>query len=74
MAKYQQLTRQEVPSTEPGRQGKFDVLYVYMDPSNFRTFSFSVAKELDSADAVESKLRETVESAGKAGQAEIEIS
>lgn len=72
MAEYTQVARQEFPSTNPARQGKVDVGYVYMD-ERMRTFMFTIPSEEDTAERVQAELQAKVESAEAGGARRIEL-
>jgi hypothetical protein len=72
MAEYTQVTRQEFPSTDPARQGKTDVAYVYMDERT-RTHTIIFPLEEDSADRVMELLKARVVSAEAGGAKRIEL-
>ena len=72
MARYTRVARQEFPSTDPGRTGKMDVAYVYMD-ERFQTVTVRVPLEEDTNERVITLLRERISHAEGAGPPEIEI-
>jgi hypothetical protein len=72
MPEYTQIARQEFPSTDPNRQGKVDVGYVYMD-ERMRTHMITLPLEEDSADRVAALLKERVEAAEAGGARRIEL-
>jgi hypothetical protein len=72
MPEYTQITRQEFPSTNPARQGKIDVAYVYMD-ERMHTHTFTLPVEEDSEEKVTAMLRERVEAAAAGGARRIEL-
>ena len=72
MARYTRVARQEFPSTDPGRTGKMDVAYVYMD-ERFQTVTVRLPLEEDTNERVAELLRERVVHAEGAGPPEIEI-
>jgi hypothetical protein len=72
MAEYTQIARQEFPSTDPNRQGKIDVAYVYMD-DRMHTHTFTIPVEEDSAARVMEMLKARVEAAEAGGAKRIEL-
>jgi hypothetical protein len=72
VAEYTQVARQEIPSTNPLRQGKVDVGYVYMD-DRMRTFMFMIPAEEDGAERVQTELAAKVEAAEAGGARRITI-
>lgn len=72
MAEYNQIARQEYPSTDAARQGMTDVSYVYMD-ERMRTFMITLALEEDGEERVLEELRLKVEGAEAGGAKRIEI-
>ena len=72
MAEYTQIARQEFPSTDPNRQGKIDVAYVYMD-DRMHTHTFTIPVDEDSATRVAEMLKARVEAAEAGGAKRIEL-
>lgn len=72
MAEYNQIARQEYPSTDPARQGMTDVSYVYMD-ERMRTFMITLPLEEDSDEKVAEELKLKVDGAEAGGAKRIEI-
>lgn len=72
MPRYTRVARQEFPSTNPARQGKVDVAYVYMD-ERFQTVMVQLALEDDSPERVQEELVKRAEQAAGAGAEVIEI-
>lgn len=73
MAKFTKVHRDEFPSTDPGRIGKTDVSYVYMNMETFSTINFSIPLEEDTDERVAEVVRERATRSLLAGPAEIEI-
>jgi hypothetical protein len=72
MAEYTQIARQEFPSTDPNRQGRIDVAYVYMD-DRMHTHTITLPIEEDSATRVADLLKERVTAAEAGGAKRIEL-
>jgi len=72
MPRYTRVARQEFPSTDPARQGKVDVAYVYMD-ERFQTVMVQIGIEEDTPERVEQELVKRAEQAAGAGPETIEI-
>lgn len=72
MPRYTRVARQEFPSTDPARQGKVDVAYVYMD-ERFQTVMVQLGIEEDSPERVEEELVKSAAQAAGAGAETIEI-
>jgi len=72
MAEYTQIARQGFPSTDPNRQGKIDVAYVYMD-DRMHTHTFTIPVDEDSATRVAEMLKARVEAAEAGGAKRIEL-
>jgi hypothetical protein len=62
----------EFPSTNPNRQGKIDVAYVYMD-DRMRSYMFTIPAEEDTAERVAEELKAKVEAAEAGGAKRIEL-
>ena len=72
MPRYTRVARQEFPSTDPARQGRIDVAYVYMD-ERFQTVMVRIPLEEDSPERVAEALRDRAAAAAAGGPTEIEI-
>lgn len=72
MPRYTLIGRNEFPSTDPGRQGKMDVVYAYQD-ERLSTIIIKVPLEEDTPARVEEELRKRVEAAREAGPREVTI-
>jgi len=72
MARFTRVARQEFPSTDPGRSGKVDVAYVYMD-ERFQTYMITLPLEQDNEVRVREELTKRAKAAAGAGPAEIEV-
>jgi len=72
MPRYTRVARQEFPSTDPARQGKIDVAYVYMD-ERFQTIMLQLHSEDDSPERVQEELVARAKQAAGAGAQTIEI-
>ena len=72
MARYTRVARQEYPSTDPGRIGKVDVSYVYMD-ERFQTVMFTLPIEDDSPARVAAELKLRAEAAAGGGPEAVEF-
>jgi hypothetical protein len=69
---YNQIARNEFPSTERDRIGKFDVAYAYMD-ERMRTITVIVPVEDDNPETIERILREKIKRAETAGPKSLTI-
>jgi hypothetical protein len=72
MPTYKQIGRNEFPSANPERLGKTDVAYAFMNEM-MQTLIVTVPLEDDTAEKVESVLRERVTRAESAGPKEVVI-
>jgi hypothetical protein len=72
MARLQQMSRQEFPSTDPTRRGMTDVAYSYMD-ERFQTFMVTVPIEDDNEETVIALVQEKITAAESAGPKVIEL-
>lgn len=72
MPRYTRAARQEFPSTDPARQGKIDVAYVYTD-ERFQTIMIQLPLEEDNAERVQEELVIRVEQAAVAGPDHIDL-
>lgn len=72
MARLQQLSRQEFPSTDPHRRGMTDVAYSYMD-ERFQTYMVTVPIEEDTEEKVIELVKEKIATAEAAGPKIIEL-
>jgi hypothetical protein len=69
---YNQIARNEFPSTDRDRIGKFDVAYAFMD-ERMHTITVIVPQESDTPEEVERLLREKIARAEASGPKSITI-
>lgn len=72
MPQYRKLTRNEYPSTDPNRQGRIDVAYVYLD-EKMHTIMIQIPLEEDSEARVLQELQAHAERAKGGGPEEVSI-
>lgn len=72
MPTYNKIGRNEMPSVDPERIGKMDVIYAYQD-DRLNSIVFTIPLEDDTDERVAEELRSRVKHAETAGPAAIEV-